>query len=143
MAKHIHAELMKQYSEDAMKTDKPYKLWLYRKNGDCNWVRCEDNPTWNESYEYKRRVSSVMVGTIEFPEPCTPSMKTDEGLVFYTICISGKGLIAEEINRHRANFEKFDDLHKRGLIFERLEDCERYIESLTKLNNKIITYFNQ
>nr|DAV34485.1 MAG TPA: hypothetical protein [Caudoviricetes sp.] len=84
-----------------------------------------------------------MVENIEFPEPYMPSMKIDSDRVFYTIRVSEKGLITEEINRHRANFEKFDDLHKRGLIFERLEDCERYIESLTKLNNKIIAYFNQ
>lgn len=84
-----------------------------------------------------------MVGNIEFPEPYKPSMKIDGERVFYTICISDKGLVGGEIIRHRANFEKFDDLHKRGLIFERLEDCECYIESLTKLNNKIIAYFNQ
>ena len=27
MPKHIHAELMKQYAEDAMTTDEPWKLW--------------------------------------------------------------------------------------------------------------------
>ena len=27
MPKHIHAYLMKQYAEDAMTTDAPWKLW--------------------------------------------------------------------------------------------------------------------
>ena len=31
MAKHIHAKLMELYAEDGMKTDKPYKSWLYQK----------------------------------------------------------------------------------------------------------------
>lgn len=31
MNKHPHAELMKQYAEDAATTAEPYKLWLYRK----------------------------------------------------------------------------------------------------------------
>ena len=27
MPKHIHADIMKQYAEDAMTTDEPWKLW--------------------------------------------------------------------------------------------------------------------
>ena len=27
MPKHIHADLMKQYAEDAMTTNEPWKLW--------------------------------------------------------------------------------------------------------------------
>lgn len=143
MNKHPHAELMKQYAEDAMKTSEPWDLWLTRKNGDCNWVRCTNNPVWSESYEYKRRASHVMIGNIEFPEPYVPSARTDSERVFYTIAVYSKGLVAEGIQRHGANFEKFDDLRERGLIFKQLEDCECYIKSLTELNKKIITFYNQ
>lgn len=143
MAKHIHAELMKQYAEDAMKSQEPWDLWLTRKNGDCNWVRCTSNPVWSECYEYKRRASSVMVGNIEFPEPYMPFELINSEDMFYTISVSDKGLTTEEINRHRANFEKFDDLLKRGLVFRQRKDCERYIEALSNLNNQIIDYFNQ
>lgn len=143
MNKHPHAELMKLYAEDAMTTNKPWQLWVYRNRADAHWSRCTSSPIWSEAYEYKRSPKKVFIQGIGFHQPYNPSAAVDAEDKFYTISISGKGIVTEELRRHRANFEKFDDLHKRGLIFERLDDCETYINALTELNNKIICRFNE
>lgn len=96
MNKHPHAELMKQYAEDAMKSKEPWDLWLTRKNGDCNWVRCASNPVWSECYEYKRRASVVMVGGIEFPEPYNLSTKTNPDDVFTQLVYQTKVLLLKK-----------------------------------------------
>lgn len=54
--KHIHAEAMKQYAEDAMETDKPWERWewldLYPNNG---WCLCTDSPKWVNEVQYRRK----------------------------------------------------------------------------------------
>lgn len=92
----------------------------------------------NTSVNLKRYSSEVLVFINRTVHPNT----VDAEQKFYTLSISDKGLSVEEIQRHRANFEKFDDLHRRGLIFERAEDCENYINALTALNEKVINGFD-
>lgn len=143
MAKHPHVELMKLYAEDAMTTTEPWERWEVRLKGDPTWTPMGTWPTWSPDCEYRHKPKTVKISDIEFPEPHMPFELICSERVFYTIGISGKGLIVEEIKRHRANFEKFDDLLMRGLIFKQSEDCERYIKALSNLNDKIIEYFNQ
>ena len=143
MNKHPPAELMKLYAEDAMTTPKPWDLWVYRNRADAHWSRCTSSPIWSEAYEYKRSPKKVFIEGVGFCQPYDPSATIDAEDKFYTILITGKGIVTEELRRHRANFEKFDDLHKRGLIFERLDDCETYINAPTELNEKIINRFNE
>lgn len=55
MPKYIHAELMKQYAEDAMTTDEPWKLWeIFNKQYDT-WSTMTDNPLWNKGNKYRRK----------------------------------------------------------------------------------------
>lgn len=57
MTRHIHAELMAQYAQDAMETDKPWKRWECK---ECEfnsfmWRAVSGNPTWKENYKYRRK----------------------------------------------------------------------------------------
>ena len=54
MPKHIHAELMKQYAEDAMTTDEPWKLWEVYDVFSKKWRVCT-NLTWNPDCKYRRK----------------------------------------------------------------------------------------
>ena len=55
MTKHIHAELMKQYAEDAMTTNEPWKLWeIYNKTYN-KWHKLQANPAWFEHIKYRRK----------------------------------------------------------------------------------------
>ena len=57
MPKHIHAELMKQYAEDAMTTDEPWKLWEYLEyySNRWHWTPLKDNPLWDTDEKYRRK----------------------------------------------------------------------------------------
>ena len=41
MTKHIHAELMALYAQDAMETDKPWERWEYCYHKDEDWMGCD------------------------------------------------------------------------------------------------------
>ena len=58
--KHIHAEHMLQYAQDAMTTAKPWELWegrnthaRYPDNGW--WYTLKSDPSWNTTHEYRRK----------------------------------------------------------------------------------------
>jgi hypothetical protein len=58
--KHIHAELMLQYAQDAQHTDKPFDLWqacdpqaTHPHNGW--WYTLKSDPAWNPAFQYRRK----------------------------------------------------------------------------------------
>lgn len=53
MTKHKHADLMKQYAEDASKHEFPHMLWQY-KIGD-RWHDLMKHPEWDFNTEYRRK----------------------------------------------------------------------------------------
>ena len=55
MPKHLHAELMKQYAEDAMTTDEPWNLWEVYDELCNKWDTMQDNPSWFEHVKYRRK----------------------------------------------------------------------------------------
>lgn len=56
MGKHIHAEVMKQYAEDAMETTTPWERWqIASKWNKTKWETCTGHPLWNENTLYRRR----------------------------------------------------------------------------------------
>ena len=53
--KHIHAELMKQYAEDAKHLSTPYVLWEYRGMRGEPWRTLQEHPLWDYCLEYRRK----------------------------------------------------------------------------------------
>lgn len=53
MTKHIHAELMKQYAEDASKHEFPYMFWQCKVID--KWHDLTKHPEWNYDTEYRRK----------------------------------------------------------------------------------------
>lgn len=62
MTRHIHADLMMQYAQDALETDKPWERWEYM-NLSLTFVKLPENPTWNVAVAYRRK-----------PKPYEPSL---------------------------------------------------------------------
>lgn len=56
MTKHKHADLMMQYAQDAMETDKPWLRWEYQEEQSSIWRDCidEDDMCFVIDYEYRR-----------------------------------------------------------------------------------------
>ncbi len=53
--KHKHAELMMQYAQDAMTTDKPWELWEARAHPKHDWFVMKGHPCWSVDFEYRRK----------------------------------------------------------------------------------------
>jgi len=69
MPAHIHAELMKQYAEDALTTDKPWELWECKGPKSNEWDNLRIGPTWYECHQYRRKPRTININGHEVPEP--------------------------------------------------------------------------
>lgn len=71
MTKHIHAELMAQYAQDALITDTPWELWEHKPLSIFPWVRLGSHPKWIGTCEYRRnsKVINININGFEVPEP--------------------------------------------------------------------------
>lgn len=68
MPKHIHAELMAQYAQDAMETDTPWDRWEFM-DGNIDWTALVRNPAWDECSMYRRKPRTLNINGYEVPEP--------------------------------------------------------------------------
>jgi len=71
--KHVHAELMKQYAEDAMTTDKPWELWEI--NTGSGPISLSDHPAWSINGKYRRKPKTININGLEVPEPYRGEME--------------------------------------------------------------------
>lgn len=57
MKRHIHAELMMQYAQDAMETDKPWERWEFYGSLSEGWMSVEAaiSPVWWPDVQYRRK----------------------------------------------------------------------------------------
>lgn len=70
MPKHIHAELMMQYAQDAMTTDKPWELWQF--DFGSGWQEHTGSPSWFSGVKYRRKPKTVTINGFEVvQELCT------------------------------------------------------------------------
>ena len=64
MTKHVHADLMKLYAEDAMETDKPWLRWEFYAHE--KWITFEHGgPSWVVGSCYRRKPNNVIVNGFE------------------------------------------------------------------------------
>ena len=73
MAKHVHADLMLQYAQDAQETPEPWERWEFNSIGR-KWSQLTNNPTWVTSIQYRRKpkmlsVTLVSGEVVSWPEP--------------------------------------------------------------------------
>lgn len=61
MAKHIHAELMVQYAQDALETETPWERWEYSKSYDDKWQELVNNPHFYLDVKYRRKQETLSI----------------------------------------------------------------------------------
>ncbi len=85
---HIHAELMKQYAEDAAHYDEPWKLWECKdtRASDC-WFSIEENPVWYDKVQYRRKLTK--------PNPLKEKPNNDER--YYVISLQRDDIVSEYV----------------------------------------------
>lgn len=55
---HVHAKLMKQYAEDAQRSETPWEKWEYRVydwGKDIGFQPCDKHPAWLTETQYRRK----------------------------------------------------------------------------------------
>lgn len=67
--KHPQAELMLQYAQDALETDKPWERWECCWNSNNIWNPCSEHPVWQSEFSYRRKPKTININGFEVPEP--------------------------------------------------------------------------
>lgn len=67
---HIHAELMLEYSKDALVSKEPWNDWQFADAlHEYEWLKCDTNPAWAEDTRYRRKPKTILINGYEVPEP--------------------------------------------------------------------------
>ena len=135
--KHKHAELMMQYAQDAMETDKPWERWQYQtepmQEGDV-WKNCFPNPSFDGVYKYRRKPKMISVTlangeVVSWPEPVKELRSGDD---YWYIGASG--------GAHFDSYQICDTENKiicMGVVHLTREAAEQHSEALFKINNQV------
>jgi len=82
--KHPHAELMLQYAQDAMETDKPWERWEYL-DISGEWMPFyyhrmdnQPSPAWQSNIQYRRKSKTIRVNGFDVPEPMMEKPTTNQ-----------------------------------------------------------------
>ena len=108
---HKHAELMRQYAEDAAETDRPWERWLFSEGEAYQFKNCRRQPEWRPYYSYRRKPRTITINGIEVPEPVREPLK--EGQRFYAVENTAP---SGSIYCKWDNRQLYHDLLKRGFI---------------------------
>jgi hypothetical protein len=85
MTRHIHADKMLQYAQDAAETDKPWERWKFQEIGGCGWSLFT-HPVWSKEYSYERKLVSqwskktITLFGCEVPKPLTQKQALASGI---------------------------------------------------------------
>lgn len=124
MPAHKHAELMKQYAEDAMETDKPWERWEYLVTslGD-GWITLCSHPAWCHDHKYRRKPRTIRIGEYDVPEPVR---EVEDGAEVWLV-------YPAEPYQERANNRSvwFAQVLKAGLVHLDRESAELHYKAIT------------
>ena len=103
MAKHIHAELMMQYAQDAMETPEPWERWEFNSIGRINsigrkWSQLTSNPTWVTSIQYRRKPKTLSVTlangeVVSWPAPHCTELEYEDS--YFYVDVDGSVIVGE------------------------------------------------
>lgn len=124
MSKHTHADLMMQYAQDAMTTDKPWELYQCLVGNEWKSVHC--HLWWNPEACYRRKPHTININGFEVPEPVRAPLRNEE--VYFVVGTTTNG---PNLSRWRWNNDISEHLWlKRGLIHLTHEAAEIHTKAL-------------
>jgi hypothetical protein len=131
MSKHIHAELMLAYAQDAQESDTPWDQWEYKTKDEGPWRKCVVNPEWVVSVSYRKRIKTIRIGQYDVPEPLR--VKPVIGTTYYYVSLKESNGVA---NYQWDNDEADNILLLNGAIHLTLDAAELHGKALMSLNAK-------
>ena len=97
MAKHIHAENMALYAQDAQETPEPWSRWETSPNGR-EWIQLTGNPSWATSIQYRRKPKMLSVTlasgeVVSWPEPHRTELEYGDS--YFYVDVDGSVIVGE------------------------------------------------
>ena len=133
--KHKHAELMMQYAQDAMETDKPWELWEYSHASSNGWRNLDKMPSWRIGNDYRRKPKMLSVTlangeVVSWPEPHKTELNYND--VYYTISSN-----CDALQMQWGAVENDNGRLKMGSVHLTKEAAEQHSYALFKINNQV------
>ena len=130
MSKHIHAENMALYAQDAQETPEPWSRWETSPNGR-EWIQLTGNPSWATSIQYRRKPKMLSVTlangeVVSWPEPARKPL--NYGSVYYIL----NSLGCSNWFGDRQDFE----LLEKGLLHTSETAAAQHASALHKINTQ-------
>lgn len=133
--KHKHAELMMQYAQDAMETDKPWELWEFCVSSTGEWLSATAHPFWHDKCKYRRKPKMISVTLMDgeivsWPEPHKGDLNV--GQHCYLVAHNG-GVehVCFAIHSHNKQEVRF------GMVHLTKDAAEQHSYALFKINNQV------
>ena len=132
--KHKHADLMLQYAQDAMITDRPWELWESRpntlSNTELGWMPCTSHLQFSPEREYRRKPNMNINGfAVPSPRQTLPTIDT----VYWVPNILSESDYARQSTYKGLAAEYL--LFSRGLIHLTKEAAESHAKALLSFTN--------
>ena len=134
--KHKHAELMMQYAQDAMETDKPWELWEIRLPANKTWANCTDGyMNFSSMFEYRRKPKMLSVTlasgeVVSWPEPHRTELEYGDSY-FYFVPTHGD-IVLKKWDRAPWDISTLSN----GYIHLTKEAAEQHAAALRKINTQ-------
>ena len=133
--KHKHAELMMQYAQDAMETDKPWELWEYSHASSNGWRNLDKMPSWRIGNDYRRKPKMISVTlmngeVVSWPAPHRTELEYGDS--YFYVGVDGSVVV-----------ESWDciawdsDILSNGWLHLTKEAAEQHSHALFKINNQV------
>ena len=133
--KQKHAELMMQYAQDAMETDKPWELWEYSHSSSNGWRNLDEMPSWLIGNDYRRKPKMISVTLMDgevlsWPEPHKGDLNV--GQHCYLVAHNG-GVehVCFALHSHNKQEVRF------GMVHLTKDAAEQHSHALFKINNQV------
>ena len=134
MEKHVHAENIVQYGQDAQTTAKPWLLWECKAKGKNKWGQCTDGDMHFSSHcDYRRKPKMLSVTlangeTVSWPEP----ERRQPNLGFNYFHIQGSCTVKQGWFGDNDDMDRLDA----GIVHLTYEAACKHRDALLKINNQ-------
>ena len=139
--KHIHADLMLQYAQDAQETPEPWSRWEFNSIGRINsigrkWSQLTSSPTWVTSIQYRRKPKTLSVTltsgeVVSWPAPHRTELEYGDPY-FYFVPTHG------DIMLKKWDSAPWDRTTlSNGWLHLTKEAAEQHSHALFKINNQV------
>ena len=134
MDKHIHADLMLQYAQDAQETDKPWERWEVYGKVTGRWISLSERFSFISEHQYRRKQKMLSVTlasgeVVSWPEPQRTEL--EYGDAYFYVDVDGSVMV-----------EEWDCLEwdkrtlSNGWIHLTKEAAEQHVAALLKINTQ-------